>query len=95
MSPVCVKVSGCQEVILVAMHHTFDKDYRLPTHRELNDPDVVLLVDCLFFEGKGLLACPCNKKAVKMVCKKVITQQVKHSFYMMYWYIVSTAMHET
>ncbi|TDG98256.1 hypothetical protein EPR50_G00214970 [Perca flavescens] len=58
-------------VILVAMHHTFDEDYTLPNHREQGNHKGVFLVDCLFFETKGLLTCRCNKKAVKMVRKKL------------------------
>ncbi|KAA8581659.1 hypothetical protein FQN60_003240 [Etheostoma spectabile] len=58
-------------VILVAMHHTFDEDYTLPNHREQGYHKNVFLVDCLFFETKGLWKCPCNKKAVKMVRKKL------------------------
>ncbi|KAL7372669.1 hypothetical protein ABVT39_020451 [Epinephelus coioides] len=62
---------GCKNIILVTMHHTFDEDYTLPNHREMENGDVILHVDCLFFETKGLLKCSCNKKAVKAVCKQL------------------------
>ncbi|KAF1373966.1 hypothetical protein PFLUV_G00244390 [Perca fluviatilis] len=62
---------GDRKVILVAMHHTFDEDYTLPNHREQDSRKGVFLVDCLFFETKGLFTCRCNKKAVKMVRKKL------------------------
>lgn len=82
---VCTKSLGPETghdrtVILVAMHHTFDEDYTLPNHREQGNHKNVFLVDCLFFETKGLLTCRCNKKAVKMVREKVITQQVNILF---------------
>ncbi|XP_054455252.1 uncharacterized protein LOC129091596 [Anoplopoma fimbria] len=57
-------------LILVAMHHTFDKDYTLP-RSESDSHAVKLHVDCLFFEKKGLLTCKCNANAVKMVCKQL------------------------
>lgn len=79
---VCVKALGCEKIILVAMHHTFEKDYTLPNHREPDNRAVLLLVDCLFFENRGLLSCSRNKNAVNMVCNQVIAQQVKHPFYM-------------
>ncbi|KAK9530497.1 hypothetical protein VZT92_011993 [Zoarces viviparus] len=59
-----------QKLILVAMHHTFDKDYIFPK-TEQERCRVVLHVDCLFHEGTGLLTCPCNKEAVKMVRTKL------------------------
>lgn len=59
--------SGCRNIIVVAMHHTFDKDYTVPNRRGLDNPEVILVVNCLFFESKGLLKCPLNKKAVKLV----------------------------
>lgn len=61
----------CRKVILVAMHHTFDRNYMLPRNRQLDHPAVILLVDCLFFEKEGLLPCQCNKEAKKMICKKL------------------------
>lgn len=63
--------SEFENIILVAMHHTFDKDYTVPSHRGISDPKVILFVDCLFFESMGLLKCPCNKKAIKAVRKKM------------------------
>lgn len=63
--------SGYKNIILVAMHHTFDKDYTVPSHRGIDNPGVILIVDCLFFERTGLLKCPCNKKAYKAVRKQM------------------------
>lgn len=91
MFSVCVEELGCKDVILVAMHHTFDQDYTLPKHREQIDPAVILLVDCLFFDKKGLLACPCNKNAVKMVRKKVITSFL---YGVICWYMLGIAVYE-
>lgn len=73
MSSVCINDLECEQLILVAMHHTFDKQYALPKYRTQSYPQVILMVDCLFFETKGLLHCPCNKEAFRAVRKKVIT----------------------
>lgn len=84
---ISIKAKECKKMILVAMHHTFDKDYTLPSHREQSYDGVILLVDCLFFENKGLLSCPRNKKAVKTVRKEVIT-----SFVVLLWYMLNIAI---
>lgn len=68
---VCTKDLECEKVILVAMHHTFDTKYTIPNYRDLNNRAVILLVDCLFFETKGLLKCPLNRKAFKDIRKEV------------------------
>uniref|UniRef100_A0A8C4EK50 Uncharacterized protein n=1 Tax=Dicentrarchus labrax TaxID=13489 RepID=A0A8C4EK50_DICLA len=65
-------------VIVVAMHHTFDKEYTLPNNRQMNNRAVILLVDCLFHETKGFLSCTRNKNSVKMVRKEVITSFLYH-----------------
>ncbi|XP_030255794.1 uncharacterized protein LOC115570996 [Sparus aurata] len=62
---------GCKKVILVAMHHTFNKDYPLPHQRGLNNPAITVLVDYLFFETKGILSCDCNKRAFKTIRKEL------------------------
>ncbi|XP_030578093.1 uncharacterized protein LOC115774815 [Archocentrus centrarchus] len=48
--------------ILVVMHHTFDCD-RVPgeSRRQVNNPNVRLTVDCLFYEGKFL---DCNRNDI-------------------------------
>ncbi|CAN9509108.1 unnamed protein product [Ophioblennius macclurei] len=59
-------------LIVVAMHHTFNENYPLPERDTLtNHAEVSLIVDLLFFENKGLLKCPRNKKAKKAVCDKL------------------------
>ncbi|KAK1882003.1 Polycystin-1 [Dissostichus eleginoides] len=63
--------SKCETVILVVMHHTFNKDQILPRHRDLGSRALALHVDCLFHEQLGLLKCPCNDNAIKMVCKQL------------------------
>lgn len=70
---------GHKKLIVVAMHHTFDKKYTLPKRRKKN-PEVTLFVDCLFSERFGLLNCSRNKVAVKNVCEEVIKKQVQHPF---------------
>ncbi|CAI5684492.1 unnamed protein product [Oreochromis niloticus] len=48
-------------VILVVMHHTFDPRHVVAkSSRQVNDPDVCLTVDCLFYERK-LLKCSLNE----------------------------------
>ncbi|XP_041660425.1 uncharacterized protein LOC121520916 isoform X2 [Cheilinus undulatus] len=44
--------AGDKEVILVVMHHTFNRDHVVADSRwQVNDPKVRLVVDTLFFEG--------------------------------------------
>ncbi|CAI5659130.1 unnamed protein product [Oreochromis niloticus] len=59
---------SAKKVIVVALHHTYDPNYTVPHNRNMDDK---LVVNCLFYEKKGLLSCPCNKKARKMVCKEL------------------------
>ncbi|KAK2820287.1 hypothetical protein Q5P01_023246 [Channa striata] len=58
-------------MILVAMHHTFDPNYALPSQRQMEEHGVTLFVDCLFFEHKGLLRCSRNKNAIKEVRRQL------------------------
>uniref|UniRef100_A0AAX7V0R2 Uncharacterized protein n=1 Tax=Astatotilapia calliptera TaxID=8154 RepID=A0AAX7V0R2_ASTCA len=47
-------------LILVVMHHTFDPHHVVAeSRRQVNNPNVHLTVDCLFFEGH-LLSCNLN-----------------------------------
>lgn len=66
---------GYNEVILVAMHHTYDENYSIPNHGGFHPRGVRLLVDCLFFETKGLLECSQNKKATEMVSEELKSLQ--------------------
>uniref|UniRef100_A0A3B5KXZ7 Uncharacterized protein n=1 Tax=Xiphophorus couchianus TaxID=32473 RepID=A0A3B5KXZ7_9TELE len=67
-------VPGSRNVILVAMHHTYDPNYTLPDKRSCDNTAVKLLVEFLFFEKKGLLKCPRNSKAKKAIWKEVISK---------------------
>ncbi|CAB1342912.1 unnamed protein product [Coregonus sp. 'balchen'] len=59
-------------VILVVLHHTFNPDYTVPdSSRLVTRGDVILTVDCLFHESKGLLECHRNEEAVKEILKKL------------------------
>lgn len=55
------------------LHHTFDPESIIPdSSRAVNrenqeNPENLLVVDCLFHEDKGLLHCPKNDEAVKKV----------------------------
>lgn len=54
--------------ILVVLHHTFNSDYTVPdSSRLVTREDVILTVDCLFHESKGLLECPRNKEAIRKI----------------------------
>ncbi|KAK1889273.1 Lon protease [Dissostichus eleginoides] len=53
------KISGGKPIVLVVMHHTYDKDYFVPESRRLvENPDVIVTVDVLFHESKMLI---CNR----------------------------------
>ncbi|XP_071385458.1 uncharacterized protein [Centroberyx affinis] len=55
-------------VILVVLHHTFNKDISVPNSSGLvTRHDVILTVDCLFYETEGLLDCPRNDAAITEV----------------------------
>ncbi|XP_071375527.1 uncharacterized protein [Centroberyx affinis] len=67
-----INISGFNPVILVVMHHTFDPNFTVPnSSRVVNTSSVVLVVDCLFYESRGLLDCQRNKDAVSEVLKKM------------------------
>ncbi|XP_047664854.1 uncharacterized protein LOC113660623 isoform X4 [Tachysurus fulvidraco] len=56
-----------QRIILVSLHHTFNPSYIAPDSRHSVKRSDVFAVDCLFYEGKGLLDSQCNDKALKRV----------------------------
>ncbi|XP_032398647.1 uncharacterized protein LOC116706112 [Etheostoma spectabile] len=58
-----LKIPGGKPLILVVMHHTFDPDRVVaPSRRQVDNPSVLLTVDCLFYERK-LLECNRNEIA--------------------------------
>uniref|UniRef100_A0A673VWN7 Uncharacterized LOC115192448 n=1 Tax=Salmo trutta TaxID=8032 RepID=A0A673VWN7_SALTR len=62
------QIPAGKPVILVVLHHTFDSDYTVPdSSRRVTRGDVILTVDCLFHESKGLLKCPRNKEAIRKI----------------------------
>lgn len=72
------EISGEKKnVIVVAMHHTFDPNYTLPNMRQMNNPKVLLLVDCLFHETKGLIKCDRYRTAKKLVRKELGLKRFK------------------
>uniref|UniRef100_A0A3Q3M4J3 Uncharacterized protein n=1 Tax=Mastacembelus armatus TaxID=205130 RepID=A0A3Q3M4J3_9TELE len=75
-----LQILKSRNVILVAMHHTYDPNYALPTNRQMEARGVRLCVDCLFYEKTGLLSCAHNKKSVKKVYKEVILSS--YTFYL-------------
>ncbi|XP_029903198.1 uncharacterized protein LOC115356248 [Myripristis murdjan] len=63
---------GGKPVVLVVLHHTFDPDLCVPDSSRIVDRnDVIVAVDCLFYETKGLLKCPRNKMALTKIRKTV------------------------
>ncbi|XP_033994325.1 uncharacterized protein LOC117489245 isoform X1 [Trematomus bernacchii] len=53
------KIPGGKPIVLVVMHHTYDKDHFVPESRRLvENPDVIVTVDVLFHESKMLI---CNR----------------------------------
>ncbi|XP_064882411.1 uncharacterized protein LOC115139381 isoform X3 [Oncorhynchus nerka] len=62
------KITAGKPVILVVLHHTFDPDYTVPdSSRLVTRGDVILTVDCLFHESKGLLKGPRNEDAIRKI----------------------------
>lgn len=62
-------------MILVVMHHTLDPNFVEPEgkrHVRNCHPDLLLTVDCLFYEGK-LLSCKQNKAASMEIIKIIAT----------------------
>ncbi|TTK32040.1 hypothetical protein Baya_15471 [Bagarius yarrelli] len=61
-------------VVLVVLHHTFEENFIFPgLNNYVNRPDV-FMVQCLFYEGQGLLRYPQNDEAIKAV-KSHMTKQ--------------------
>ncbi|KAL3052147.1 hypothetical protein OYC64_004829 [Pagothenia borchgrevinki] len=53
------KISGGKPIVLVVMHHTYDKDHFVPESRRLvENKDVIITVDVLFHESNMLI---CNR----------------------------------
>ncbi|XP_029606716.1 neurofilament heavy polypeptide isoform X3 [Salmo trutta] len=66
------QIPAGKPVILVVLHHTFDPDYTVPdSSRLVTRGDVILTVDCLFHESKGLLECPRNEAVFKDILKNL------------------------
>uniref|UniRef100_A0A667XM38 Uncharacterized protein n=1 Tax=Myripristis murdjan TaxID=586833 RepID=A0A667XM38_9TELE len=68
---VLLVLAGGKQVILVVMHHTMRPDnFAGDSKRHVTRPDIVLTVDCLFFEGR-FLDCDRNKIAFRDIKKKI------------------------
>lgn len=55
--------------ILVVLHHTFDPECIVSDSSKFVERENTLVVDCLFYEDKGLLECKRNEKAYEDVIK--------------------------
>ncbi|XP_038819115.1 uncharacterized protein LOC120019754 isoform X2 [Salvelinus namaycush] len=67
------QIPAGKPVILVVLHHTFDPDYTVPDSSRLEQTrgGVILTVDCLFHESKGLLKCPRNEEAIRKIQERL------------------------
>ncbi|MCJ8747203.1 hypothetical protein PDJAM_G00150630 [Pangasius djambal] len=68
------KIPEGRPVVLVALHHTFNRDDIVPDSRLCVNRKDVFAVDCLFNEDKGLLRCLHNDDAIRAV-KKHLTKE--------------------
>ncbi|KAF4090882.1 hypothetical protein AMELA_G00030730 [Ameiurus melas] len=58
-----------KRIVLVSLHHTFDRDYIAPDSRHSVKRNDVFAVDCLYHEDMGLLNTRTNDEALKRVIK--------------------------
>lgn len=64
-------LTGDKEKVVVVMHHTFNHCTVIAdSGRQVNDPNVLLTVDCLFYEGQ-LLSCERNDIAWDQICRSL------------------------
>uniref|UniRef100_A0A8C7KSP7 Uncharacterized protein n=2 Tax=Oncorhynchus kisutch TaxID=8019 RepID=A0A8C7KSP7_ONCKI len=69
------QIPAGKPVILVVLHLTFDPDYTVPdSSRLVTRGDVILTVDCLFHEHRGLLKCPRNEEAILKILDRTNIQ---------------------
>ncbi|KAK7164266.1 hypothetical protein R3I94_002857 [Phoxinus phoxinus] len=61
-------------VVLVVLHHTFEKERTLPDSSRCVNRKDILTVDCLFYEDTGLLECPKNSDAIDKAVNWLIEQ---------------------
>ncbi|KAG9347559.1 hypothetical protein JZ751_005127, partial [Albula glossodonta] len=63
------RIPDNKDYILVAMHHTFERDYTVPKTEPHPSGGCLLAVDCFFHESEGglLKECPTNDEAVKKI----------------------------
>ncbi|KAK5903160.1 hypothetical protein CgunFtcFv8_006966 [Champsocephalus gunnari] len=74
------KIPGGKPIVLVVMHHTFNKDHFVSESRRfVENPDVIVIVDVLFHESK-MLICNRNDTAWFQV-KDVLVVSSWHSFW--------------
>ncbi|XDV20502.1 hypothetical protein PO909_025819 [Leuciscus waleckii] len=64
--------------ILVVLHHTFDPECIVSDSSKFVERENTLVVDCLFFEDKGLLECKRNEKAYDDAVKWLKSQVCLH-----------------
>lgn len=63
------KLDGFEDkyIALVVLHHTYDPEITVPDSSRAVIRGKTIIVDCLFYEDKGLLQCRKNDEAVKKV----------------------------
>uniref|UniRef100_A0A3Q2EG71 Uncharacterized protein n=1 Tax=Cyprinodon variegatus TaxID=28743 RepID=A0A3Q2EG71_CYPVA len=63
------KISDVKKAILVVMHHTFNPSHTVAdSSRQVQKPNIVLTVDCLFYE-RELLRCDRNNNSMSEIEK--------------------------
>ncbi|XP_034143654.1 uncharacterized protein LOC105009559 isoform X2 [Esox lucius] len=74
------KIPGDKHVILVVLHHTYNKEEMVPdSGRIVTRSNVILTVDCLFHESqRGLLDCHRNDAAIKDIWRTICFQAPSH-----------------
>ncbi|KAL7830889.1 hypothetical protein SRHO_G00303910 [Serrasalmus rhombeus] len=61
------RIPETQRVVLVVLHHTFDREFVAPNSRHCVNRSNVFTVDCLYHEDQGLLKCQRNSDALNAV----------------------------
>ncbi|XP_063078270.1 uncharacterized protein LOC134468257 [Engraulis encrasicolus] len=73
-------ISPKKPIILVVLHHTFDRDYVVPDCSRYVGDSVELIVNGLFHEDHGLLKnCDVNTQAINQTLEKLMKLQKKRN----------------
>ncbi|XP_065123185.2 uncharacterized protein [Paramisgurnus dabryanus] len=70
-----------KQVILVVLHHTFEKDKTIPDSNTAVDREKTFVVDCLFNEDEGLLQCQRNEDAFEKTGKYLLEVKTSYAYF--------------